>query len=129
MELNIKVELSLVVIHGIVPAQADILRPLCPCLLLKSGFYCHIDGIVSEPPPVFCLEPEKLSVLADIAPLIGFSEKRKTVSVQLRIINAVLLFSKICAVALLPGEDSLLNQILQADEIGIACKGRKRLVG
>ena len=53
LELNVKIQLSAVVVHRVCPAQTDILRPLCPRLSLKTFFYCHKQSVIRQPPAIF----------------------------------------------------------------------------
>ena len=57
------------------------------------------------------------------------AQYRKSVPVQLLIINIPGIVPKIRLITFLPGQQPFLNQVLQINQIGIACKRTEGLIG
>ena len=129
LELNVKVKFPTIIVHGISPAQADILRPFIPALTFKEIFQCHEQRIIIQPPAVFRYEALIVRILADIAALIGHGQKDVAVLILVLIVNIIFIIPKVHAVAFFPCQHSLLDQFFQINKVGIARKGREGLVG
>ena len=128
LELDVEIQFPAIVVHGIAPAQANVLGPFIPALTAKEILQRHKQRIVIQPPAVFCQEFLVFRILADIAALIGHGQKNVTAAVHFFVIDVILIVTEIHAVALFPGQDALINQGLQINKVGIARKGGKGLV-
>ena len=129
VEFYVVIQLPAVVIQGVLPAQADVLRPLGPGSLAEPGLYCHEEGVILQPPSVFLHKFPELRVKAYAAPLIGFSEQGKPFFVNLCVVHGIRPAAEVGPAAFLLCKNTLPDKVLQAYEIGIACKGGKGLVG
>ena len=128
LELNIKVKLVSVMLNSVAIAELDILRPLVPALAAEEILQCHEQGIVFQPPGILIDKTMKIAIIVDMATLISLAEQRIASLVQLGIVNIVILAAKINSSSLLCGQQPLTGKPVQADEVWIACKGRKRLI-
>ena len=52
LELNIKIQFLAIVVHGIAPAETNILWPFIPALALKSVLQSHKESIIFQPPAI-----------------------------------------------------------------------------
>ena len=129
MELNVIIQFPPVVVQGILPAQADVLCPPGPGSSFEPGLYCHEKGVILQPPSVFIPEFPKLRVQAYAAPLIGFSQQGVPLFVDLCIVHKIRPAAEVSPAAFFLCKDAFLYKVLQTNEIGIACKGGKGLVG
>ena len=128
MILHLKVQLPAVVVHGGLPAQADILRPLDPRLALKAVFHRHEQGEIVQPPLVFLAERRKRFVVADVAAGVGQPQQTAALGVQAAVVDVVCLAAKVCLFAFGGGQNSFFHQCVQTDEIWVARKGGKALI-
>ena len=129
VELHIKVEFTVVVIHGEVPVHADIFRPALERCFPEEGLQRHEQCIIVQPPGVVCTECVEPAVLRDIAPLIGLVQQRETVLVELVEVDLRGVAAEIHGIALLAGQHAFPDEGLQADEVGAARKGGVGLIG
>ena len=129
MILHLKVQLPAVVVHGGLPAQTDILCPLDPRLALKAVFYRHEQGKIVQPPLVFLAERRKRFVVADVAAGVGQPQQTAALGVQAAVVDVVCLAAKVCLFAFGGGQHTFFHQCVQTDEIRVARKGGKALVG
>ena len=127
--LHLKVQLPAVVVHGGLPAQTDILCPLDPRLAFKATFHRHKQGKIVQPPLVFLAKCRKRFVVADVAAGVGQPQQTAALGIQAAVINVVCLAAEVCLFALGGGQHPFLHQCIQTDEIGVARKGGKALVG
>ena len=74
-------------------------------------------------------EGKKIPVRQDFAPFKGLPKKRKTALIYFSVINIGGMISPVTGVALFLCQPSFPDQDVQIDEIGIACKGGKGLIG
>ena len=128
LEFNIKIQFSAVVIHGISPAETDILRPLGPLHTAELIFHSHKKCIVGKPPFILCHESLIILIFADIAVLVSFAEKFVTSFINLLVVYAVRSFSPVNFLAVLFCKNAFLHQCLQTDKIRISRKGREGLI-
>ena len=129
LEFDIVVQLAAVVIHCESPSQANILGPFIPASAVKEILDCHEQRIIRKPPVVLLNKLQIGFVVHYIAALISLAQKRIADVVHDLIVDVVLFSAIIDCVAFLLGEHALFDQILQADEIGIACEGGEGLIG
>ena len=129
LKFDIKIQLFPVIIQGVLPAQTDILRPLRPGNSSETVLHRHKQCIILQPVSLFLLESHKIRILTDIAALICLSKQLQPALIYFFIINAGRIISEIHTVTFLLCENSLFDQILQTDKIGISGKGGKGLVG
>ena len=125
MELNVKIQLPPVVIHGIPVTEPDILSPFTPGRAVKAGFYRHKQGVIGKPPTVFLHKPQICGIFRDTAPLICPAQQRITVFIKFLIRNILFFISQIGGIAFFLCQHALLDQRLQADKIRISGKGGK----
>ena len=128
IKLDLKIEFPAVIIQGVLPAQADIFRPLAPGLSVKAVLHRHEKGVVLQPPGLFFLKSQEFRILSDIAALVGFAQKGHPAFVHFGVVHADRILPEIRPVAFSLCQHSLLDQILQTDKIRIPRKGGKRLV-
>ncbi len=107
----------------------DILRPGTEGHVAEEAFQGHEQGKVVQPPEVAVTEIPVGIVFADVAAPIGFAQQFKPVFIQLVIVYFGTVYAKVQFIAFRSGQDTLLNQAVQADEIGVSRKGGKGLVG
>ena len=129
MVLHLKIQLPAVVVHRGLPAQTDILGPLDPRLTLKAALYRHEQGKIVQPPLVFLAEGCKRFVVADVAAGVGQPQQAAPLGIQAAVVDIICLAAKVCLFALGGGQHPFLHQSVQTDEIRIARKGGKALIG
>ena len=128
LKFNIKIQFSAIVIHGISPAETDILRPFGPLHTAELIFHSHKKCIVGKPPFILCHESLIILIFADVAVLVSFAEKFIAAFVNLLVVYAVRPFSPVDFLAFLFCKNSLFHQSLQTDKVRISRKSGKGLV-
>ena len=96
---------------------------------MEIGLHRHEQSIIVQPPGVFPAEVLIDRIFVDMAPLISHTQQLQAVFVHPLIIHVGRITSEVHRVALRFRQHTLLNQRLQTDEIGVARKGGKRLIG
>ena len=129
LELDVEVQLPVVVIQGEAPVHPDILRPLAEGHPAEEGFQSHEQGVIVQPPAVFSAESVESLIFPDMAALIGLVQQRQTVLAQRYKVHLGGILAEIHPVALLTGQDALIDEAFQADEIGVTGKGGIGLIG
>ena len=127
--LHLKIQLPAVVVHGRLPAQTDVLGPLDPRLALKSVLHRHEQGKIIQPPLVFLTECRKRFVVADVAAGVRQPQQTAALGIQAAIVDVICLAAEVCLFALVGSQHPFLHQCIQTDEIWIARKGGKALIG
>ena len=127
--LDVEVQLPAVVIQGIVIAQADVLGPLVPALAVEEILQGHKEGIVLQPPAIVGGELLIFGILTDPAALIGHGQQDLSAVIEGGVVDVILLVAEEHAVALVIAQNTLGDQGLQIDEVGVAGKGGEGLVG
>ena len=122
LEFNIEVQLPAIIIHGIAPAQSDILRPPGPRCPVKTVLDCHEKSIIRKPPVIFGNKVPVILIFVDAAALIGFPKQRITAKIKLFIVDIPFFPAKIYRIAFFFGQNTFLDQCFQTDEVGIARK-------
>ena len=128
LELHVIVHGAVVVVQAVVPAFPDVLRPLSPRLLEKAT-KCHKQGVIRQPPVVFCEKLTIVGILTDVAALIGQMQQSQTIVIKGLVIHILTVRTKACGIALLAGQHPFLHQLFQTDEIRVSSKGREGLIG
>ena len=126
---NVLPQLVLISLQGSRLSQTHFLVPLDPAFAAEFVFHSHIQGIVIQPVVVLHTEGKKIPVRQDFAPFKGLPKKRKTALIYFSVINIGGMISPVTGVALFLCQPSFPDQDVQIDEIGIACKGGKGLIG
>ena len=129
LELHVKVQLPIVVVHGKAPVHPNILGPLSERRLVKIILQRHEQGEIIQPPGVAGAKSAEVGIFGNIAALIGLMQQREPVLTELDKIDFGRICPKIHSVAFLPGQHALFNQRLQADHVGISGKGGIGLIG
>ena len=129
MKLHVEVKLPVVVVDGEIPVHPDVLRPALEGHFLEEALQRHEEGVIVQPPCVVGTEFVEAVVLCDAAPLIGLVEECQTVFVELVEVNFRRVAAEIHGIALLAGQNALLDEGVQTDEIRVARKGGERLIG
>ena len=129
MVFHLKVQLPAVVVHGGLPAQTDVLGPLNPRFALKAALDRHEQGKIVQPPLVFLAERRKCLVVADVAAGVGQPQQAAPLCVETAVVDVICLAAKVCLFALGGSQRPFLHQSIQTDEIRIARKGGKTLIG
>ena len=107
VEFHVKVQRLMIVVQGVSPVAADVLRPVRPLRLLKVVPYGHEQGIVVQPPGVLPEEGLIILVSAIAAALVGFAQQRQPAGVELVIIDVLRVAAEVRRVALLPRQHAL----------------------
>ena len=129
LEFHVEVELPAVVVKRKAPMHADILRPFLIGRAAEEGLDGHEQRIIRQPPSILLHEALIRRIMADVAALIGQMQQREAAFVELVKVHALLPVAKVRRVAFRLRQHALLDQRLQADQVGIARKGGIRLVG
>ena len=128
LKLYVKIIFPLIIVHGIVPAQPDILRPFRPFLSAEHSLDCHENCIIPQPPAVFIFESLKFRVLRNIATFISFPKQLEARPVYLFIVYGPGPFSPILRAAFFFCQHAFFHQSFQTDQVRISRKRRKRLI-
>ena len=112
LELNIKIQFLAVVVHGIAPAETNILWPFIPALALKSVLQSHEESIVFQPPAIVSQILLKILILTDAALLIGLAQKLVTAFVQLGIVNIISFFAHVHSLDFLFSQKACFHQLV-----------------
>ena len=125
--------------QGLPVAQAVLPRPLGPGLHLLLRLDGHVEGVIVQ--PVLIGQCEGVVIVGVVGPAavpagaagrpggIGRTQQRIADVVDGAVVDAAGVRAEVGLLQLLGGQQALLAQSLQVDEIGVARKGRAALVG
>ena len=136
-ELQIGKQLHVLPQQGAVPLQhlrgfpqADVrVLPLRPGAHAKMALAGHVQGVVRQPAAVLRLKGGHLCLVPDPAPVLGLLQHGEAALVDLSVVHVPGFGAPVLALHLIPGQQPVLYQHIQVDEIGIPSVGGKALIG
>ena len=89
----------------------------------------HVQGVIRQPAAVLRLEGGHRLPVPDPAPVLGLLQHGEAAFVDLSVVHVPGFGAPVLALHLIPGQQPVLDQQLQVDEIRIARIGGKALIG
>ena len=116
--------------HRLGLPEADVLLgPVGPRRHVKVPLECHEQGIVGQPASVLLHKSRHRLLVPLPATFHGLFQQGQTVEVQRTVIHPAGVGTPVWGRKLLLGEETILRQHIQINEVGIAGVGGKALVG
>ena len=130
-QLNVRLEEPAVFFEGSrASAAANVLvGPLAPGLHAEVPLERHEQSVVRKPVRILRGKALHLTAVALETAFGGFLQKRKAVFVELPVIDTAGIRAPVTAFDLPAREKPVVDQRVEIDEIRVACKGGKALVG
>ena len=129
IEINFRLQLKGILPHRLRVTLPDgFVIPVPQCLVIEILFQGHKHGIIFHPVPVIPTECRHFAQQLHIRTVKCTTQNRKTGLCQLLIIHAIRIFSYICILQILLGQQTHLCQHIKINKIWIACCRREALV-
>ena len=106
-----------------------LIGPLRPGLHAKAALERHEQGIIRQPAGIFRLEGRHRLPVTAPAPGLGLFQQGESTLIYLAVVHIARLRPPSAGVHLRLGQEVICDEGVQVDEVGVACKGRKGLVG